>query len=179
VSLVWIASQSVGAGGASSVTFSSIPSTFTHLQIRVSARTGAGYESDGCNIRFNNDSTNSYVVHFLQGDSVNASSSNATAQQSLYIAGRLPGSTVTASVFGSVVADILDYTNTSKNKTVRSISGFDTNNTSAVVRVAMMSGLWVNTSAISQIEILANNGGFVQYSRFDLYGITSSQVTGA
>ena len=179
MSMVWIASQSVGAGGASSVTFSSVPSTFTHLQIRVFGRTGAGYESDGCNIRFNNDSTNSYVVHFLQGDSVNASSSNATAQQSLYIAGRLPGSTVTASVFGSVVLDILDYANTNKNKTVRSISGFDPNNSSAVVRAAMMSGLWLNTSAISQIEILANNGGFAQYSRFDLYGITSSQVTGA
>lgn len=179
MSMVWIATQTVGAGGASSVVFSSIPSTFTHLQLRVFGRTGAGYESDGFNVRFNNDGGNNYACHFLQGDSVNASSSSATVQSTLYIAGRLPGSTVTASIFGSTILDILDYTNTNKNKVVRSIAGFDPNNTSAVVRVAMMSGVWLNTSAISQMEVLANSGGFAQYSRFDLYGITSSQVTGA
>jgi len=166
-----IATSTVGSGGTASVTFSSIPQTYSHLQIRGFGRTGAAYESDAFNIQFNGDTGNNYGCHYLQGDSVNASASSALTQSNLYVSARMPGSTVTSGIFGSAIIDILDYTNTNKNKTIRSLSGFDMNNTSAVVRVALMSGLWSSTSAITSITILANSGNLQQYSSFALYGM--------
>jgi len=166
-----IATTTVGAGGASSITFSSIPSTYQHLQIRGIARVSAS-NSNPNNIiaAFNSDTTGTnYYTHILDGDGSTASA-GAVQLSDFYAAfGFGLGNTSTSNTFATSVIDVLDYANTSKNKTVRHLTGADTNG-SGIMRFG--SSLWMNTAAITSITITPRvAGNFVQYSSFALYGI--------
>ena len=152
----------VGSGGASVITFSSIPSTYTHLQIRGIAR--ATNTTNGILMRFNSDSSSSYWRHFLYADGASISSNGYSGTSIEYVYGTT--SSQLASSFGANVVDILDYQNTNKNKTVRILSGVDVNGTGGFLQFS--SGSWSNTSAISSISLTF---AFAQYSSFALYGI--------
>jgi hypothetical protein len=160
-----IATVTVGAGGASAATFSSIPSTYQHLQIRWSGR------SSGTNINailnVNGDTTSSANWHLLYGTGSAAATYTISTQ---YIS--LGGTTVStdaANIFATGVTDILDYANTNKNKTVRSTNGLDTNGGGYIY--GLVSGQWVNTAAITSLTIAPGAGNWAQYSSFALYGI--------
>ena len=88
----------------------------------------------------------------------------------------IAGNGASANVFGTQIIDILDYANTNKNKTIRSISGIDNNGSGDV---SLTSNLWMNTAAITSFEIGGFGVNLAAGSRIDLYGITSSSVTGA
>ena len=162
-----IATVTVGSGGASSITFSSIPSTYTHLQVRAfikSARTST--DSDSLYVLVNSDGTAAdYANHGIYGNGSTASSfENVTSAQLLpYIA---PLSTAT-NIGGVAILDILDYSNTNKFKTVRGIGGFDINGSGYL---SFGSYLWQNTGAINTLYFLMN-ANFVQYTSFALYGV--------
>jgi hypothetical protein len=165
-----IATQTLGSGGASTVTFSSIPSTYSHLQIRAIARQASGTGEAYGKLNFNSDSTsgNYYALHQLYGD---GSSANASVDSSsTYMqTGYFPPSTALANVYGDMVLDILDYANTNKYKTVRNLSGFDVNGSGGFI--LFRSGLWQQTSAITRIDLTVSNGIYAQYSSFALYGV--------
>jgi hypothetical protein len=157
-----IQTVTVGSGGQATVTFSSIPSTFKHLQIRGISRTAT---TENTIMRFNGDSTSSYRSHFLFGDG----SSTGSGDFVFYTHNYLGNSTSTANVPTAFVIDILDYTSTNKNKTTRTLMGFDTNGAGVV---QLLSGLWMNSaSAVNQITLSINTTNFAQYSQFALYGI--------
>ena len=156
-----IATVTVGAGGSSTVSFTSIPSTYTHLQIRTSMQ--SSLSSYGL-MRFNSDSGSNYTSHFLYGDGSTATATALTSQSSIYA---LRGSPSTNYYAGTVI-DILDYRNTNKYKTTRSLAGNDENGSGYVF---FLSGLWLNTNAITDITIITQSGTFAQYSSFALYGI--------
>ena len=162
-----IATTTVGAGGAATVTFSSIPQTYTHLQIRfIGRRTTTGL--DNTRLNFNSDTGANYKpTHYIIGDgsavSAGTSSSNAFAL-TFYTS----GSDATSGIFGANVTDILDYTNTNKYKVGRILSGVDLNGSGAAV---FSSFLWMSTSAITNIVLTPNSGNFAEYSSFALYGI--------
>jgi hypothetical protein len=165
-----ISTVTVGSGGSSSITFSSIPATFTHLQLRCLAKnTTAGSGDQAYQIAFNSDTTyTNYRTHYLQGEGSAAYSGGAQVSGLYAVIGQAPkaGST---SVFGVSVTDILDYTNTSKNKITRTLDGDDMNGSGAV---NLRSALWLNTSAINRIDITLYAGlTFAEYSKFALYGI--------
>jgi hypothetical protein len=164
-----IATINVGSGGSSSVTFSSIPSTYTHLQIRAIARTNRGSStSDSGAFRFNGDTATNYTYHAVIGNGSSAIAS-ATDTYDRGLIDRFSASTATTSVFGTVVMDILDYQNTSKFKTIRMLGGYDNNGDGQSV---LSSGLWRSTSAITSILLYPNVGSsWEQYSQFALYGI--------
>lgn len=166
-----IATSVVGSGGESSITFSSIPSTFTHLQARYMTRDNrSGQSVGGLALKFNGDSSSIYANHRIQSDGTNSSASGGSGLGSS-IFGIAPATTNTASLFGIGVIDILDYANTSKNKTHRTISGFDANGVS-IGFVGLYSGLYVSTSAITSITFVSADGsGFLQHTHFALYGI--------
>lgn len=157
-----IAISTVGAGGASSVTFSSIPSTYTHLQIRAIAK--AVNNDQGYFLQFNGDTATNYNTHYIYGDG-----SSAVAGANSTWAG-IDVAVTSSSNFSGMVIDILDYANTNKNKTVRSLSGNDNNGSGYAF---FGSGLWRNTNAITSITIkeLLGSGNLSQYSHFALYGI--------
>jgi hypothetical protein len=159
----------VGSGGSSSITFSSIPSTYKHLQIRLTGRIDrSGEASDFFTLRFNSDTASNYSWHALEGSGT-TTYAEAGANSSLPRNGDITATTASASIFGVGVVDILEYKNTNINKTVRSFTGRDQNGSGWVW---LGSSLWRNTAAISTINILPTIGtGFQQYSSFALYGI--------
>ena len=153
------------------VTFSSIPSTYKHLQIRFHARnTGAGVDFDYAALQYNgNNSTASYTYHVLSGNGASPSASgNGTGVIGYNLGGYIVAGAAAANRFGTGIIDILDYANTSKYKTTRVFSGWDTNGGG---NVALLSGLFLSTSAISSIAISSQTGNLAQYSSFALYGI--------
>ena len=159
-----IATVNVGVGGTSSITFSSIPQGYTHLQIRAFTGT-ATYWSNAGYVHFNGDSTTSnYNEHVLYGSGASAGSYYTSPNQGLFYLGK------STSGFDAAVVDILDYTSISKYKVSRSLFGYDVNGATGYIGLA--SGLWRNTAAVSSITITAGGAGdFAQYSQFALYGI--------
>ena len=161
-----IATVTVGSGGASTITFSSIPSTYTHLQIRGIANNG---ESSGYNnqaMQFNGDTSSNYSVHSLAGNGTAASAGAQTSGTKINDAFRIPPA---GSIFGAFIIDILDYTSTTKAKTIRSFNGGDSNGSGWI---GLHSGLWYATpTAITSITLLSSVGNFGTNSSFALYGI--------
>jgi len=175
--------RAVGSGGSGSpsaiFSFSSIPQTFTHLQVRGFVRsTYAATEDTLYAYNFNNNgaSTGS-AYHTLFGNGTGVSATGGTGSFSS-IVGFIPGNTATANVYGQFILDILDYTNTNKNKTLRIITGYDNNGSGTVGLFSNLPLTLPGTSAITTMSFLCN-GNITADSRFDLYGISTSEVTGA
>jgi hypothetical protein len=162
-----LATVTVPSGGVASITFAGIPSTYKHLQIRWLARDNYGSEASDANMRFNSDSSASYTWHNLYADGSTAQSYALTSQTSMR-AGTTAGSTAAANAFAVTVLDILDYANTSKNKTVRNLAGIETN---VIGTISLNSGSWMSTAAINTVAITPRVGTtFSEYSSFALYG---------
>jgi hypothetical protein len=163
-----IQTVTVGAGGQSSITFSSIPSTYKHLQVRAIAKAHPTATDTGYDLRLamNSDTTGSnYECHYLFG---NGSSVGAGANTDNRIIGASAGSG-NANMFAVNVYDILDYTNTNKNKVVRALGADDFNGSGFMIMYSM---LWMNTAAITSLTFDFHTGpSFGQYSQFALYGI--------
>lgn len=158
------------SAAASSITFSNIPATYTHLQIRGIARnTSAGTASDYILLKLNSDTGSNYAFHWLYGTGSAAGATASINRANLPI-GTCWETSALANSFSTVVCDILEYSNTNKFKTTRSLGGGETNSVS-YQEVNFMSGLWRNTSAINQIDISSSDGNLAQYSSFALYGI--------
>jgi len=157
----------VGATSAASVTFSSIPATYTHLQIRSIARIDQSNTDDNVYMRFNADTGANYAGHYLFGNGSSVVAA-AAASQNQGVACRITGANSGASIFGVGICDVLDYTNTNKYKTARVLTGHDQNGSGLVF---LMSTLWQNTSAVTSITLFALVGNMTQYSQFALYGI--------
>ena len=161
-----IATVTVGAGGSSTVSFSSIPSTYKHLQIRALSRATAG-GIGAFFIQFNSDTGSNYADHRIEGNGASAyADRNTSATRAL--SGLQAGSTTGANIFGGTVVDVLDYQNTSKYKTIRALGGIDNNGSG---NIAFGSGLWMSTSSVTGITLIPENTAFAQYSSFALYGI--------
>ncbi len=159
-----------GTGSSNTITFSSIPSTYQHLQIRGLFKSTGG--SDGgdltLNVRFNSDTGSNYVRHRLSGNGSTVAASSDTAITSIYL-GSGVGGTGTANMLAANLIDIHDYASTTKFKTVRAFAGGEINTTPSQVRLG--SGLWMSTSAITSIQLIDVYGSFTTSSTFALYGI--------
>lgn len=164
-----IAVATVDSSGAPSITFSNIPQNYKDLQLRFITRNNrSGQSVDALNIKANGDGGANYANHRLQGDGSTASSSGGTSLGYAIFA-QTPASIATAGIFGAGVIDILDYANTNKYKTFRTLSGYDANGSGYV---GLYSGLWQSTAAINSLTISSNDGsGVLQYTSFALYGI--------
>jgi hypothetical protein len=116
-------------------------------------------------LQFNTDTGNNYATHQLYGDgSIVAASANTSVN---YIRTAISAASGTSPT-GAAIIDILDYANTSKYKTARTLTGSDTNGAGYAI---LRSGVWMNTNAITSLNITASAGNFNQYSSFALYGI--------
>ena len=158
-----ISTVTVGSA-TSSISLTSIPSTYKHLQIRMIGNSSA---FDAAVVTFNSDTGANYTRHRLSGNGSAAAAGATTGMSGAYInsAGGYPS---TSNIFGASVIDILDYTNTNKYTTIRTLSGEDLNGTGWV---EMTSNLWLNTAAITRIDIAALGGNWNTNSAFALYGI--------
>jgi hypothetical protein len=158
-----IATVTVGSGGSSYVEFTSIANTWTHLQIRTISRDTTG-NNQSYGIRFNSDTGANYSWHRLYGYGTGVGAGGAANANQMY-AGYYSNA---SNNFGANIVDILDYANTNKYKTLRSIGGFNDNSEG---RIFYNSGSWRSTNAITTIRITPDSWDFAQYSHFALYGI--------
>ena len=162
-----IATSTITSGSSNTVTFSSIPQTYKHLQIRSIARSSSGIWNY---LLFNSDTTQAnYYAHELAGNG-SVAYSNAYPSGSNPIGIQLFVTYGYTDVFSEQVIDILDYTSTSKNKTVRCINGWD-NNANGEIRLT--SGLWSATpTAVTSLTLKCGSANAYQVnSTFALYGI--------
>lgn len=166
----------VGTGSSNTITFSAIPSTYQHLQIRyIGKSTGTGAANYTYSVRFNGDTGSNYARHALAGDGGGTASTGAATQTSIstsYI--NIPNTaTVINDMHGAGVLDIHDYTSTSKNKILSGLIGTDLNRTTAPIGyVIAFSGVWYATpAAITSIDIILATGNWTTTSSFCLYGI--------
>jgi len=152
---------------ASSIVFSGIPSNYTHLQLRVY---GLGNTASSGLLRFNSDTGSNYSWHALSGNGASTLSNYGSTQTFMIGNGFGDGPNSSNTPFVTVV-DILDYANTSKYKIGRMLDGQDKNGSG---RIAIMSGLWMNTAAVSTITVAPSSGSYTANSSFALYGIKSA-----
>lgn len=182
-------SQAAGAGGAgaydllettvlassaSSVSFTGLGaySDYKHLQIRATIRTDRGSISDNIRIRLNGVSTNSYANHSLFGEG-NSVSSEANSSATGMRDNMIPANSSTSGIFSGHVFDLLDAFDSSKNSTGRILSGLG--DATSTRGIALSSGLFDNTAAISSIEYTSiTSSNFVAGCRFSLYGIKAA-----
>lgn len=158
-----IATVTLGSS-ASSITLSSIPSGYKHLQIRGVASNAYGSGNSNVSVYANGDTTTSnYYSHYLYGAGSGSGGSASTAN-SLYTF-KASGSSTYPSIF---VLDLLDYLDTNKYKTFRTLSAFDANGSGLV---AFTSALWKNTAAVTSLQFVAQDGNWNAGSTFALYGI--------
>jgi len=161
-----ISSVTVGAGGTATISFTSIPQTYTDLVLVTSTRTNrASNINDELNITFNSN-TSSYTYRRLLGESTASSDSGSTRTVLI-----VNGSTSTASTFDNSSVYIPNYTG-SNNKSF-SVDSLMENNATAAAR-QLVAGLWSNSAAITQIDLTSSSSSnFVQYSTAYLYGISN------
>ena len=158
-----IATVTLGSS-SSTISFTSIPQTYKHLQVRyIAQNTVANYF---VKMQFNSDTGTRYATHYLNGNGSSASASASTGDTGLF----LPRTNT--SYFSGGVLDILDYTSVNKNKTTRAIGGFDANGSG---HVDFNSGLWMPASLgsgnITRIDFVLDAGNYATNTQFALYGI--------
>ena len=157
-----IATYTVGVGGSTSISFTGIPSTYQHLQLRATMR---GSTQDVVKVTLNNDTASNYTQQILYGTGTGALGIGSYNSTSYYLT-RTVGIPTGANIFATTIVDIYDYTNTSKNKTMKDMTMWDANGSGYI---GLESGSWVNTSAVNRLDLTFST--IQQYSKFALYGI--------
>ena len=156
---------------AASVTFTGLDTLaagYSHLQLRIVARNDVAFNNTySTYLNFNSDTGSNYAIHYLDGDGSSVISSSGTSLGFVSIGESVAGDTNTAGIYGAAVIDILDFSSSSKNKTVRALTGALGNETN----VGLYSGLWMDTSAITSITVDSANGDYIAGTRISLYGI--------
>ena len=155
---------------ASSVTFSSIPSTYEHLQLRTNVKNSKPSNNyDPLSIQFNGDSANNYAFHRMYGFSTSngADGSASTSSILAYAVATLGGSD--RAEYGGACFDVLDYRNSNKYTTVACTGGGSTS------LVGLASGVWLSTAAVTSITVASiSSRTLLRGSEFTLYGLNSS-----
>jgi len=167
-----IASSTVGSGGVSSVSFSTIPTDYTDLRILASVRTERSTGGSNFYMRFNGSSASNYDFKRVQGNGASASSDQYTSLDG-FVIGTANGDTSTANTFSSFDIYIPNYQSSNK-KSVSVDSVTENNGTTAYADLT--ADLWNLTNAITSISFheLAAGTDIAQYSTFYLYGISNS-----
>jgi hypothetical protein len=161
-----IASSTVGAGGAASIDFSSIPATYTDLIVKVSARNDTA-SIQNLNMKFNG-STSSLSMKYLDGAGSGAPTSGSATVGNI---GGNFGTGATANTFSNTEVYIPNYAG-SNYKSYSADAVTETNATTAYMDLC--AGLWSSTAAINQVTVFSQSGNLVQYSTAYLYGVNNA-----
>jgi hypothetical protein len=157
---------------AASVTFSSLGSysNYKHLQVRAVVRSSRSSSVDNLILRINSDSGTNYAAHSLVGTGSGVSSNNRTSETHT-LRNKITGNTATANSFAAVTIDVLDFSSTSKNTTVRALGGMH-ETTASQYEIGLYSGAWFNTAAVTSLTFSSlQSANLLTNSRFSLYGI--------
>lgn len=163
-----IAAVTVPSGGVASVTFSSIPQNYAHLQIRAIAKDTQSTGNHSFFMLFNSDSAANYSYHAISGNNNGSTTASGVSNLSASFSGFITA-TDTTNIFAPNIIDVLDYSSNVKNKTTRTLGGADLNGSG---QIQFISTGWFSTSPITSIAIFpAATQTLQQHSQFALYGI--------
>ena len=172
----FLISQTTLGSPAASFTFSSIPSAYKSLQLRMILRdSSAGTSANYISLRFNGDTGSTYASHQLYDNYGSVAAYGAASQTFIQVQGGNISGNATANTFAASITDIVDYASTSKYKTSKSFAGGNTNNGSGYNDVGFNSGLWQSTAAINSITVYVGspNGYNINTgSTLSLYGVS-------
>jgi hypothetical protein len=154
-----------GTGSSGVITFSSIPSTYKFLQIRMNLL----MNGDHIDLTFNGDTGSNYTEHYLGGDggTVYAGVAAGNPSTRIYLNGAFKAPSLTHPYVG--ILDIHDYASTTRNKTIRYFGGINTNQSSG--EIILNSGSYMSTSAITSITMTNPSVNFSTNTKISLYGI--------
>jgi len=161
-----------GTGSSGTITFSSIPSTYSHLQIRCISRstnTGTGLPIAMLLTLNGNSTAANYITHELTGNGTTASASSTTGVSGVYLNSSVARNGVASGLHGVSIIDLHDYASTTKNKTIRAFTGYDSNDTNG--RINLQSGLFINTAAVTSVTLTSESLNWTTATQFALYGI--------
>jgi hypothetical protein len=159
-------------GGETSITFSSIVGTYASLQVRALVRNTSGTGGTaGSTVRFNGDTGSNYTTHSLNADGATAAAYGFASQTRIFIFSNEIRGGSTSDTFGTCIMDVHDYASSTKYKTLRAFGGGDLNSASPAGKLALDSGVWMSTSAITSLTITVGATAFAAGSTFALYGI--------
>lgn len=177
MTMIWIAGQTLASDGT--IQFNNLPTNFTHLQLRVSAVAPSSSATGVYSVSFGLGDSGGFwssagsYAHSLYGDGSSVISSSQSGGNNAGFVYGVNGGTNIRTIY---ILDLLDYANTNKNKTFRILNGYDANGSG---RVGLISGFYANLGVPT---FLTFNFGGTQAgagTRADLYGITTSALTGA
>lgn len=164
--------QTVEFDGSEGLVFTNIPQTYQHLELRWRCRSDStSTGTTGVLLRPNNFTGSTYTRHSLYGQGSSVVSTGSTADSSMYI-GTLVRDGNTANIFSAGVTSILDYTSTTKFKTVRSFAGVSGGTNDE--EIGLYSGLYQETDAIEDLSFLSGSAAFLAGSSASLYGIKAA-----
>jgi hypothetical protein len=162
-----IATVSLTSGSSSSIVFSNIPTTYTHLQLRASYTFGGNGGTPRARVGNGSpDTGNNYAAHWITGDGSTVSASGISTSDLFYL-----GLGYERADRQAMIMDILDYANTNKFKTIRYLLGYDGNGNG---QMSTNSAVWQSTSVLNYIQFTVQLNNYSQYSHFALYGIKSA-----
>ena len=170
MSITLISTVTVGAGGAASIDFTSIPGIYTDLMVVVSSRStrSAPNADDGLMVKLNG-STASFSGRTLYGTGSSAGSITTTES------GVTSATSATSSTFGNANIYIPNYAGAT-NKSISIDSVAENNATSAGQRITAT--LWSNAAAITSVGVYAANGNLAEFSSASLYGVLKGSSGG-
>lgn len=155
--------QQLSPSAVSTITFSSIPATYKSLQVRFNLV--ASVQFNNLAILLNGDNSTNYAYRELRGNGASATATEVITQA--YIPINVLGTYITYPTVA--IIDVIDYANANKNKTIKAFSGINTN--SANGSVAVGSGLWLSTAAVTSLTVFIN-GGATFTGTVTLWGIS-------
>ena len=164
--------STVLTSSASSVEFTGLDSytDYKHLQLRAVERFDGAFITTSTELTFNGDTSSSYSSHKLEGDGGSVSSDNKTNQDNIDLEAT-PRANADSGIFSSRVIDILDFSSTNKNTTVRCLTGLVAPNISRT-RIFLISGAYYSTDAVTSLTFQpALSANYVTGTRFLLYGV--------
>ncbi len=170
-SATFLIQRIAGTGSSGTITFSSIPSTYQHLQLRWIARdTSATASFESILIRYNGVTSTSYGYHYIEanGSTVSAAGTGFT-DTSWNLGNAMARGGLTAGIMGVGIIDIHDYASTTKLKTSRAIVGGDRNAANGYIE--LYSSLFNSTSALSSITLTSGGSNYATTTSFALYGM--------
>lgn len=160
-------SSITGTGSSTTITFTSIPSTYTHLQVRGILHSGRTAGTDaGLVVAVNGDGGSTYSWHRLTGDGATVTASSG-ANQGAFLNDDIAANNSNVNYYTAFVMDILNYSSTSIYKTHRTLWGMDKNGSG---RLCFLSGSWRNQNAISSLTFTTDTN-FSTASTIALYGV--------
>ena len=165
-------SSNVLSSSAASVSFSAIPSTFTDLVLRISARASNASANNNLRMEFNSDTSTNYSEINVRGNGSAAATTLVSSQSKLVEALNVNADSATANTFGSLELYFPNYAS-STNKPMSFFSAQENNSTSAFL--VATAALWRNSAALTSIYTYPGaSASFMAGSSFYLYGISNA-----